>query len=734
MTFATVLLVLSIIFNSALAFLVYSQNKKSSVNKSFSILTLGLVGWSISIFLTVQTSDTFFGKLAFAFGSIIPASYLHFALLFPQTKAKPKVLLIYLPAMIFALMSFIDNLMFEGIEIVHGGIQTERGFIYPIFTIYVITYIVLLSTILIRNFIRSKGLPKTQLGYLLLGLLLTTLSVISTNLLLPIFGFYQFNGIGPASALFFSAFTTYAIVKHRLMDIRLVVARTIAYSLLLLIITGSYALSMLAFSSYFFQGSLQGNQLFFSTILTIIVAFTFQPLRRTLEHATDKIFFKGMYDSHQLLAKMSHIMATTLLVDVLTKEVLHELTKQMRISRGAFILVNKGEVILVETEGYDKPPGFTQRQIFALEAAGKTLVFEEMGDGTLKDTLRKMDITISIPLKTSEKEIGLLLLGEKLSGEIYSDQDIKVLEILAPEVSVAIQNTLSYEEIRKFNVTLKIEVERATRKLRDANERLKEMDRLKDEFVSIASHELRTPMTAIKSYLWLILHKSVKLDEKIQRYLDRAYTSSDRMIALINDLLNVSRIESGRIQLEPKPTKLNDIVEETLAEIMPKASEKSLQLTFVKPKGDPFVMVDPQRFPEIITNFVGNSIKFTPPNGKITVAARVIKDKVQVDVTDTGVGISKEDQSKLFQKFGRLDNSYKAIATNGGSGLGLYITKNLIELQGGKVWVDSEVDKGATFSFTVPLAKESEIKKAHREEDKPLEGVYVNEKAITTKK
>ncbi|MCL5411968.1 MAG: ATP-binding protein [Patescibacteria group bacterium] len=728
---------INFISSFALGGLVLYRNPKGIVNSTFALFAFSAVLWSFSYYIwqTASTAQTalFWSRALMAFAIFIPIFYLHFVFAFLGVLNEKKKFLIfsYFLFICFFLLNLLTPQIVSHTEpLLEFPFWPIPGSFFHALLLVWLGYMTYSIHLLYRAYRDSIGLKKQQVRYLLLSMLIGFGGGITNYFLWYKIPIYPLGNILVSVDV---AVTAYAIAKHRLLDIRFVIARTVAYSLLLLIIASSYTIAMLVFSSYFFGDTFQGNQLLVSTFFTIIVAFTFQPLRKALEHTTDKFFFKGMYETHDLLAKLSHIMATTLLLDTLTEKVLHELVTQMRISRGAFVLMNKGDVILIETSGYTKPPGFTHHQLFTLESAGKTLVFEEMEDGTLKDLMRKLDLTVVIPLKTSEKEVGLLMLGEKLSGDIYSDQDIKVLEILAPEISVAIQNSLSYEEIRRFNITLKVEIDHATKKLRETNEKLQEVDKLKDEFVSVATHELRTPMTAIKSYLWLILHKKdLKLDQKIHKYLDRAFISSERMLVLINDLLNLSRIESGRIQLEIKPTNLNEIVDETLAEIMPKAVEKSLQLIYNKPKGDsPKVMVDPQRFPEIVTNFAGNSIKFTPNGGKITVTATKKDNMIQIDVSDTGVGISKEDQKKLFKKFGRLDSSYKAVATSGGTGLGLYITKNLIELQGGKVWVESDLGKGATFSFTVPVAKESDIKKAVKEEDKPLEGVYVNEKALS---
>jgi signal transduction histidine kinase len=264
-------------------------------------------------------------------------------------------------------------------------------------------------------------------------------------------------------------------------------------------------------------------------------------------------------------------------------------------------------------------------------------------------------------------------------------------------------------------VAIAIERAQLYEDLKDANERLKEVDKLKDEFVSVASHELRTPMTAIKSYLWMALAgKGGDLSEKQKYYLDRAYNSCDRLIKLVNDMLNISRIESGRMSFTFADVDMITLVEDTFAEVKPRADELGLNLILTKPEQAlPHVIADTDKIKEVVINLIGNSLKFTPPGGNITVNFEISKDMVVTHVSDNGAGIVADDMSKLFSKFGLLEGSY----TNNrnvsmGTGLGLYICKNIVEIHNGKIWAYSAgKGKGSTFSFSLPFFNEVVLKK-----------------------
>jgi signal transduction histidine kinase len=233
----------------------------------------------------------------------------------------------------------------------------------------------------------------------------------------------------------------------------------------------------------------------------------------------------------------------------------------------------------------------------------------------------------------------------------------------------------------------------------------KELEQAKDDFISVASHELRTPMTIIKSYLWMLTAgKGGNLNTKQLEYLYKATHATQRMIDLINDTLSVSRLEQGRVEYSISKIDITEVIKEYLTDLYVKAQERNIfiQLTTSSPC---FVYADASKVGEVVTNLVGNAIKFTR-NGGITINIVDELDFINISITDTGAGISPQDQKSLFLKFGRLDNSYQTVAETGGTGLGLYIVKLYIEGMGGKVGAISEgINKGSTFWFTLPKNK-----------------------------
>lgn len=304
----------------------------------------------------------------------------------------------------------------------------------------------------------------------------------------------------------------------------------------------------------------------------------------------------------------------------------------------------------------------------------------------------------------NKKPLGTFLVSMNKSEDKISDYERQTISNFVDGVRIALMNS-----------TLFTSLQDTTTQLQEANKKLQELDKLKDDFVSVASHELRTPMTAIRSYVWMALNRpDIPLSEKMKKYLSRTLISTERLINLVNDMLNVSRIESGRVEIKPAVFDIGVLAEDVMTEVGPKASEKIIHLQ-VKKDMVPKVFADQDKVHQVLLNLIGNSLKFTPNDGLISVSFFTDGQVVEISVKDNGVGISKDDLGRLFKKFGRLDNSYVAAATSGGTGLGLYIARSLVELSGGKIWATSPgLGKGTTFSFSLPIASPATLAQAEK--------------------
>ena len=255
--------------------------------------------------------------------------------------------------------------------------------------------------------------------------------------------------------------------------------------------------------------------------------------------------------------------------------------------------------------------------------------------------------------------------------------------------------------------------------LERANQELRKIDAMKSEFVSVASHELRTPLAAIKNAVQLMLSgKTGEINENQSKFLSMAERNINRLTNILNDLLSLSRIESGKIELNFENVELKGIIELTASSLRPQADGKSIQIEVGVPEQLPAVYGDPEKIEQILINLIGNSIKFTAERGKILITAKHLSPEreggprhtVAVSVKDTGIGIPSEHLDAIFEKFHQVEGSLHRSVS--GTGLGLAITKGLVEAHQGKIWVESEVEKGSVFTFTLPLA-EGERREPH---------------------
>ena len=265
--------------------------------------------------------------------------------------------------------------------------------------------------------------------------------------------------------------------------------------------------------------------------------------------------------------------------------------------------------------------------------------------------------------------------------------------------------------------------------LQAANEKLRELDKMKDSFLSTVSHELRTPLTSIKSFAEILL--TYDEDKETQReFLNIINQESDRLTKLINDFLDLSKIEAGRMQWDDREQSLVPIIQNALHIVQALVKEKNLTVEFNTPENLPVVSCDKDRLVQVITNLFSNSIKFTPKGGKITVGVKPVienksddnPDTVVVSVTDTGIGIAPENHAVVFEKFKQVGDTLTDKPK--GTGLGLPICKEIVEHYGGKIWVESELGKGSTFAFSLPMVPPAEVKAPVPEvKEKPVEKV-----------
>ncbi|MFH1172961.1 MAG: GAF domain-containing sensor histidine kinase [bacterium] len=554
--------------------------------------------------------------------------------------------------------------------------------------------------------------------------------------------------------LLFLALVAYLIKKWRCLDLRQLIRRNLIFAVLMVIIIGIYifiitllanlasgltlarpsiakgalnpAAQMLSGANRW-VGGLSDVQVMVmaGAIMFLLAAIGLEPLKKYLQQITDRFLFKKDYQPQELLARLADIANTTLDSNVLLKSTADQLARAFHTEDLAIMLADKktGDFILAAKKDYNLPLGHrlpkndplveyyhSQKAITVLKALKHSVKNAKQlaKDNWLKsvqeviDSLELLEAAVVVPIYSQTDLTGFFLLGYKKSGDDYMANDLKVLEAIADQTAIALAKTQLYGELKEFNQTLKDKVAVATADLRAANQRLSELDRIKSDFISIASHKLRTPLTIIKGYVSMILDGSFGRVPKAQKEaMEKVYVSNERLVRLVDNLLDVYHLDSDRMQFNFQSVILTDIVQSVISELNQGLAKKGLDCQFNQPKEPlPAVWADEQKIREVVINLIDNAIKYTQ-QGSIKVKLELVGHDVVFSCADTGVGISPDDLGQLFQKFSRAPGI--SLIDTESTGLGLYVARCIIQKHHGRIWAESAGEGlGSRFSFALP--------------------------------
>lgn len=341
----------------------------------------------------------------------------------------------------------------------------------------------------------------------------------------------------------------------------------------------------------------------------------------------------------------------------------------------------------------DSIPGRAVARCETVHVEDLRLVAEEFPEAKTRGIPQGVRTSLATPLLRQDAPIGVILIRRQ-EVRPFTERQIALLRTFADQSVIAIENVRLFQEIQEQG-----------RELESANRRLKELDRLKSDFVANVSHELRTPLTAIKGAVDLVLREVTgPLAEKQAHYLRRVQSNTQYLAGLITDLLDLSKIEAGEIQLRQTRFILRSLVSEAMDSLRPLAAEKTIELELRCDDSSFPVWADRDKVNQILLNLIGNAIKFTPARGSVVVRIRAAGNHtLQITVDDTGPGIPTGERERVFDKFYQIAGAGEGKPK--GTGLGLAVCKTLVELHGGRIWVDSATcGGGCTFHFTLPLA------------------------------
>ncbi len=596
------------------------------------------------------------------------------------------------------------------------------------YSIYSIVFLsVFISSLVIVARLMADERGRANKGFYLYAktLLLASTCGVFFNLVLPFLGNYKLIWVGPLVCLSLPLSIVYGVVNYRAFNIRTSAFRAVGYSLSIATLVLMYSLVVYGIV----LPVISPKEGFRLSILLMIIGGTagtiyfYDKIKLVFDVITEKIFFKNSYNLPKFLDELNQALINSGGVEELSANVMNTLAGTLK--SDFLILAVKNENFEITIDSRTHEPG---KEVFDSRITpylttyhfkeSQRVVLRDYIDkkkyGELYEILLKKDTPIAIDLSESStrgtslkkalenKEQKVLFLGPKKSGESYSVQDFDALRIISKELVIALQNALRFEEIKLFNLELQKKVEVATIKLRQQNKKLVAADELKDDFLSIASHQMRTPISTILGYTSILNSGDAgKMSKEQEKFSKVVESSTKRLAYLINDFLTVSRLKSGKFAIEKVDTDLKAALKDEVVDLEHQFAAKNVKLNLHIDGQIPRMNADEQKLRQVMMNLMDNALHYTPEGGTVEVTMKMDGRQLCFEVKDNGIGVPKAEQAKLFSKMFRAGNAQKMRPD--GTGLGLYLAKKVVLGHNGHIIFKSKEGEGSTFGFKIPL-------------------------------
>lgn len=681
------ILALISLFTIAVGSIVWVRNRQNLLYQSFMAVCFSGSMWILTnaFFPTLQGEIQFVDALvSYAAMGLFATFFVVFTTSLAMRQISTRGVVI--TGALFSLISALPGVL--ATEVIDDRIITTPWLV--VYAIGLVSCFSLGIIQLLKGLATTSSRRQQQIATVLIGIVITFIGAGICNLLLPLTGDYRFVTLGPAFALVFLLFFSYTIIWHHLFDVRRTIMRVVAYSLSVVFLGAT--LGYIAYQLYILNARVGSPTIFIATGIVISILFT--PTKHLFDKLTYKWLFSSEYDTQQAIDTLTAIMASSRASSQLEQQIIKSLIKILNASTASIMK--------------SMPRSVNE---YVRSSKRSVVVRDDLEDsaqnGALYEYLVEQGIALCAPLTVTSGTIGYLCIGDKENGTSYGAHDVEFIDILSDELAIALQNTLRFEEIQVFNAELQNKIHDATSELRDTNKKLRAIDASKDEFISMASHQLRTPLTSIKGYISMLLEGDLgEITPQQRKALEEAYNSSQRMVYLIGDFLNLSRLQTGRFELERTPVSLPHIIAEEIAQLRAAAEARGVTLQYDPPASFPEVLVDENKIRQVMMNFIDNAIYYAKPTGGvITVSLLEHAHHVSFRVRDNGIGVPAHERPHLFMKFYRAANARKARPD--GTGIGLYMAKKVIIAHGGTILFESKEGQGSEFGFRLPTKNPS---------------------------
>lgn len=710
MLFALMTYVPPIVGLTVISIFTLLKNYKQRVNILFFLFAEALTLWLIALLvgdLLANSSSLWAVRCAALIGTVSVPLFIYFGFYFPVAIKKPGVLIhmfAIAPTVLFMAVSLTPLLIGSVVIKQHTAQPDQVGVLYGLQSAYTALGLVFGGSLLIAKLKHVGNRERAQIKLVVAGLAATLFINLGTGYVLTALNVSNrySNLIGSLAILILVGTTSYAIVKHRLFDMRLALVRIVGYVLTLSIVTSlySFAVIVVGIKLLGIQAGRVLPLLGMLVVLTIFISLTFHRLQKFIAAMTIQVFHQQTYSLRAVLNQLTDVL-------VAEQEIKPVMRRSLTLLNDALQPLSSHIVVFDEQQAayarYGTGQQLSDEAIATLQSiiqhGSHTITERHELTSKAKMQADALGTELILRLGTHRQPLGIVAFGPKKNGSIYTRQDIQLLEIAANNLALAIENARKYDQIQNFADTLKEEVAHATLRLRHANERLKTLDQLKDDFISMASHQFRTPVGSIRQALQIINDPTTS--QKDQReMLHLAEVDSEHLSTIVATMLSISRLQAGRFLIDKSPTDLNALLDAVMRGVGVLAEQKNIQVNLHRPD-DPLMMAaDSAKLKEAMTNYIENAIKYSPAGSTVTVTLSQTDDAVVFEVADRGIGIPGDERKQLFTKFYRAPNARREQPE--GNGIGLYVVKNIAELHGGIAY-HKPAEPGSIFGFSLPL-------------------------------
>ncbi|MDI6781580.1 MAG: ATP-binding protein [bacterium] len=702
------------IANLFLAIFVYHRNKRARVNQVFAILSLCLASWNFGVFswyLPLQEHVIDLLSRIFRTGLLfVPPTSLHFCLILSGNLEKKSnqhgLLIAYILAAWFSFFNWTPYLV-TGLKQTPWGYSPVAGWGYYLFIVNFLFFIIWGLFVLYRKYqTTTSPLLANRIRYLFAGSLMAVL--LGSINFLSILGI-KIYPIGNMANVFYTGIVAYAICKYHLLDIEVIIEKGIVYATLTLFISGIYGiivgLTQWLFSATFAFTSLLGN-----VLAAMIIAISFHPLRALADKLVDSLFFRKDYEPAKVLKDFSIVLNSTIGLDNILKVTLETILDKLSIDSGLIMLYDKDKIFRVrvsrgmEREAIDKISFSADDYLIRQSSRSSGIYFREEANSVIRDAqingekirisdkkLEELGCSKAIPLLRNDELMGIIILGNKLSGDIFTYQDIETLETLASEADIAIENALLYEKI----MDMQHDIYQA--------DKLSTLGTMASELV----HEIKNPLTSISTFVQLIAYdfENKEFQEKFSKIVPKEIDRLSNILQRFSESAKVSEPVFSVVDI-------SDIIEDIL--LLKSGDFSRIGVNIDREYNGNILEIhgDEGQLKQVFMNLVINALESMPNGGNLSVSVQVDDKWLKVSIKDTGYGIPEEKLPNIFKSF------FTTKAT--GTGLGLAISARIIKAHYGEITVESieaQRDKGAeaeasegqgtTFIVKLPLKIDS---------------------------